>query len=33
MAVRCGFTSVAYFSRTFRERFDVTAGEVRAGSA
>jgi AraC-like DNA-binding protein len=33
VAARCGFTSVAYFSRTFRERFGVTAGEVRAGSA
>lgn len=33
VAARCGFTSLAYFSRTFRERFHITAGEVRAGSA
>ncbi|MEU6350661.1 helix-turn-helix domain-containing protein [Streptomyces sp. NPDC047072] len=30
VASRCGFTSLAYFSRTFRERFGITAGEVRA---
>jgi AraC-like DNA-binding protein len=29
VAARCGFTSVAYFSQTFRRRFGVTAGEVR----
>ncbi|HEX6352832.1 helix-turn-helix domain-containing protein [Actinophytocola sp.] len=29
VAARCGFTSVAYFSQTFRKRFGVTAGEVR----
>ncbi|MFJ4206744.1 helix-turn-helix domain-containing protein [Streptomyces sviceus] len=33
VAARCGFTSLAYFSRTFRDRFGITAGEVRAGSA
>ncbi|MFE2423807.1 helix-turn-helix domain-containing protein [Streptomyces hokutonensis] len=32
VAARCGFTSLAYFSRTFHERFGITAGEVRAGS-
>jgi AraC-like DNA-binding protein len=32
VAARCGFTSVAYFSHTFRTRFDVTAGEVRRSS-
>ncbi|TDV56484.1 helix-turn-helix domain-containing protein [Actinophytocola oryzae] len=31
VAARCGFTSAAYFSRTFHERFGVTAGEVRHG--
>lgn len=31
VAARCGFTSVAYFSQTFRRRFGVTAGEVRRG--
>ncbi|TDP94848.1 helix-turn-helix domain-containing protein [Labedaea rhizosphaerae] len=31
VAVRCGFTSVAYFSQSFRKRFGVTAGEVRRG--
>ena len=29
VAARCGFTSAAYFSQTFRRRFGVTAGEVR----
>lgn len=29
VAARCGFTSVAYFSQTFRRRFGSTAGEVR----
>jgi AraC-like DNA-binding protein len=29
VAARCGFTSVAYFSQTFRARFGVPAGEVR----
>jgi AraC-like DNA-binding protein len=29
VAARCGFTSVAYFSQTFRRRFGVTAGELR----
>jgi AraC-like DNA-binding protein len=29
VAARCGFTSVAYFSQTFRGRFGVAAGEVR----
>jgi AraC-like DNA-binding protein len=31
VAGRCGFTSAAYFSQTFRQRFGVTAGEVRRG--
>jgi AraC-like DNA-binding protein len=31
VAARCGFTSIAYFSQTFRRRFGVTAGEVRRG--
>jgi len=31
VAACCGFTSVAYFSHTFRTRFGVTAGEVRRG--
>lgn len=31
VAARCGFTSVAYFSQTFRRRFGITAGEVRPG--
>jgi AraC-like DNA-binding protein len=29
VAARCGFTSAAYFSQTFRRRFGVTAGDVR----
>jgi AraC-like DNA-binding protein len=29
VAVRCGFTSAAYFSHAFRERFGLRAGEVR----
>jgi AraC-like DNA-binding protein len=29
VAARCGFTSVAYFSQTFRRRFGVPAGQVR----
>jgi AraC-like DNA-binding protein len=29
VAARCGFTSTAYFSQSFRKRFGVTAGEVR----
>lgn len=28
-AARCGFTSMSHFSHAFRERFGVTAGEVR----
>ena len=31
VAARCGFTSIAYFSQTFRRRFGVTAGEARRG--
>jgi AraC-like DNA-binding protein len=31
VAARCGFTSTAYFSQSFRRRFGVTAGEVRRG--
>jgi AraC-like DNA-binding protein len=31
VAARCGFTSVGYFSQTFRKRFGITAGEVRHG--
>jgi AraC-like DNA-binding protein len=31
VAARCGFTSVGYFSQTFRRRFGITAGEVRHG--
>jgi AraC-like DNA-binding protein len=31
VAARCGFTSTAYFSQSFRKRFGVTAGEVRRG--
>ena len=34
VAARCGFTSAAYFSHAFRERFGLRAGEVRrAGDA
>jgi AraC-like DNA-binding protein len=33
VAARCGFTSVTYFSQTFRRRFGVTAGEVRRVSS
>jgi AraC-like DNA-binding protein len=33
VAARCGFTSTAYFSETFKRRFGVTAGDVRRGSA
>jgi AraC-like DNA-binding protein len=29
VAARCGFTSAAYFSHAFRERFGLSAGEVR----
>jgi Helix-turn-helix domain len=29
VAARCGFTSAAYFSHAFRERFGIRAGEVR----
>jgi AraC-like DNA-binding protein len=29
VAARCGFTSAAYFSHAFRERFGLRAGEVR----
>jgi AraC-like DNA-binding protein len=31
IAARCGFTSMAYFSQTFRKRFGRTAAEVRRG--
>jgi AraC-like DNA-binding protein len=33
VAVRCGFTSMAYFSQAFKRRFGVTAGEVRRTSS
>ncbi|WP_194910887.1 helix-turn-helix domain-containing protein [Catenulispora rubra] len=29
-AARCGFTSMSHFSRTFHQRFGVTAGKVRS---
>jgi len=29
VAAGCGFSSMAYFSQTFRKRFGITAGEVR----
>lgn len=29
VALRCGFTSMAYFSQAFKRRFGITAGEVR----
>jgi transcriptional regulator GlxA family with amidase domain len=29
VAARCGFTSAAYFSHAFRERFGLRASEVR----
>lgn len=32
-AARCGFTSMSHFSRAFRRRFGLTAGEVRRASA
>jgi AraC-like DNA-binding protein len=32
IAARCGFTSTAYFSETFKRRFGTTAGEVRRGT-
>jgi AraC-like DNA-binding protein len=31
VAVRCGFTSVAYFSHTFRSHFGLRAGDLRRG--
>jgi hypothetical protein len=31
-AARCGFTSAAYFSHAFRERFGLRAGDVRRGA-
>jgi AraC-like DNA-binding protein/mannose-6-phosphate isomerase-like protein (cupin superfamily) len=33
VAARCGFVSPAWFSRTFRARFGVTAGQVRRHDA
>jgi AraC-like DNA-binding protein len=33
VAARCGFTSAAYFSETFKRRFGATAGEVRRTEA
>jgi len=33
VAARCGFTSAAYFSHAFRERFGLRAGDVRRGAA
>ncbi len=33
VAARCGFTSAAYFSHAFRERFGLRAGEVRRAAA
>lgn len=32
VAARCGFTSAAYFSHAFRERFGLRAGDVRRGA-
>jgi AraC-like DNA-binding protein len=32
VAARCGFTSAAYFSHAFRERFGLRAGAVRRGA-
>lgn len=29
VAARCGFTSMAYFSQSFRRRFGLSAGDVR----
>lgn len=33
VAARCGFTSSAYFSETFKRRFSATAGDVRRTAA
>jgi AraC-like DNA-binding protein len=33
VAAECGFTSMAYFSQAFKDRFGVTAGEVRRAAA
>jgi AraC-like DNA-binding protein len=33
VAARCGFTSAAYFSHAFRERFGLRAGDVRREAA
>jgi AraC-like DNA-binding protein len=33
VAAGCGFTSTAYFSETFKRRFDATAGDVRRTAA
>lgn len=33
VALRCGFTSTAYFSETFKRRFGATAGDVRRAEA
>jgi AraC-like DNA-binding protein len=33
VAARCGFTSAAYFSHAFRERFGLRAGDVRRDAA
>lgn len=33
IAARCGFTSTAYFSETFKRRFGSTAGDVRRSAA
>jgi AraC-like DNA-binding protein len=31
VAARCGFSSIPWFSTTFRRRFGVTPGEARRG--
>lgn len=33
VAAECGFTSMAYFSQEFKQRFGTTAGEVRRAAA